>query len=88
MLTVIGKGIYYFLSVIETAIIARSILSWFVDPFSRFMQILYSVTEPFVAPVRALLSRFIGETPMLDFSPMLAYLVLTFVKQLFVVFFV
>lgn len=84
MLFIIGKGIFYFLSLIETAILLRAILSWFVDPYSRIMQILYTVTEPFVAPVRALLNRFFGDMQMLDFSPMIAMLLVTLLKQLFI----
>ncbi|MBQ4156927.1 MAG: YggT family protein [Clostridia bacterium] len=87
MLSVIGKGIFYFLSVIETAILIRAILSWFVDPYSRIMQILIQVTEPFVAPIRALLSRFMGDMPMVDFSPMLAMLLISTLKQIFLVVF-
>ncbi|MBR3928571.1 MAG: YggT family protein [Clostridia bacterium] len=85
MLSIIGTGIYYFLTVIETAIFLRSILSWFVDPYSRILQLLYAITEPFVAPVRALLSRFTGDMPMVDFSPMLAWLLISVVKQVFLV---
>ena len=87
MLSVIGKGIFYFLSVIEKAILIRAILSWFVDPYSRIMQILYAVTEPFVAPVRALIMRFFGEMPMIDFSPLISMVLISFLKQIFWMFF-
>lgn len=87
MLSLIGKGIYYFLSLIELAIFLRAIMSWFVDPFSRIMQIIGAVTEPFIAPVRALLSKFVGEMPMIDFSPMLAWLLISAVKEIFLVIF-
>lgn len=87
MLSVIGIGIFYFLTVIETAILVRAIMSWFVDPYSRVMQLLYMVTEPFVAPIRALLMKFMGDQPMVDFSPMLAMLLVTVVKQIFLIFF-
>ncbi len=87
MLSVIGKGFFYFLSVIETAIMLRWILSWFIDPYSRIIQLLAAVTEPFVAPIRALLSRFMGDMPMIDFSPMLAMLLIGVLKQVLLVFF-
>ncbi len=87
MLAVIGKGIFYFLSVIETAILIRVIMSWFVDPFSRIMQIFLQVTEPFIAPIRAILARFVGETPMFDLSPMLAFMVISVLKEVFLVVF-
>lgn len=87
MLSVIGTGIFYFLSVIETAIFLSVILSWFIDPYSRILQLLYAVTEPFVAPIRALLSRFMGDMPMIDFSPMIAMLIISVIKQMFLVVF-
>ena len=87
MLSVIGKGIYYFLSLIELAIFLRAILSWFIDPYSRIMQILYAVTEPFIAPIRAVLSRFMGDMPMMDFSPLIAMLLISALKQVFFIVF-
>lgn len=87
MLSVIGKGIFYFLSLIETAIMIRVIMSWFVDPFSRIMQIFLQVTEPFIAPIRTILSRFVGDTPMFDFSPMLAFMMISVLKQVFLIVF-
>ena len=87
MLSVIGTGIFYFLSAIETAIFLSVILSWFIDPYSRVLQLLYAVTEPFVAPIRALLSRFMGDMPMIDFSPMIAMLIISLLKQMFLVIF-
>ncbi len=87
MLSVIGTGIFYFLSAIETAIFVSVILSWFIDPYSRILQLLYAVTEPFVAPIRALLSKFMGDMPMIDFSPMIAMLIISLIKQMFLVIF-
>ena len=87
MLSVIGTGILYFLSVIETVILLRAILSWFIDPYSRIMQILYAVTEPFIAPIRAVLSRFMGDMPMMDFSPLIAMLLISVLKQVFFIVF-
>ncbi|MBE5791057.1 MAG: YggT family protein [Clostridia bacterium] len=87
MLSVIGTGIFYFLSAIETAIFVSVILSWFIDPYSRILQLLYAVTEPFVAPIRALLSKFMGDMPMIDFSPMIAMLIISLLKQMFLVIF-
>lgn len=87
MLSVIGIGIYYFLTVIESAIFISVLMGWFVDPYNRFLQLLYAITEPFVAPIRALLSRFMGDTPIFDFSPMIAILLLNALKQVFLVIF-
>jgi YggT family protein len=59
--------------VLSLAILGRVLLSW-VDPFGnmRITQILRDVTEPILAPIRNLLPS----TPMIDFSPIIAMLLL------------
>ena len=63
------------LNLISIAVIARALLSWFYnvggDPFTR---VLVNVTEPLLAPVRALLSR-VMPIPI-DFSPIVVILLL------------
>ena len=61
----IGKGLLYFLRLIDVALLARCVLSWFVSPYSRVMQFFVSLTEPFVAPCRRLLNRMTGGRPSL-----------------------
>ena len=34
----IGKGLLYFLRLIDVALLARCVLSWFVSPYSRVME--------------------------------------------------
>ena len=61
------------------AIIARSLLPWFrVDPYHPAVQFLIQITEPLLAPIR----RSIPTLGGLDFSPMVALLILWFVEQL------
>ncbi len=74
----IGMGINLFLTVISYAIIIRSLLSWFVSPFSGIMRFMMTLTEPFIAPVRALLARLFGNGGMmgLDFSPVITFFLL------------
>jgi len=61
------------------AIIARSLLPWFrVDPYNPVVQFLIQITEPLLAPIR----RSIPLLGRLDFSPMVALLILWFVEQL------
>ena len=81
MFAIIGKGVYYFLTVIFYAILIRSLLSWFVDPFSRVMSFLSVMVEPFVAPVRNLLSRFSGDMMRVDFSPAITGLIILFLRE-------
>lgn len=61
------------------AIIARSLLPWFnVNPYHPAMQFLIQITEPLLAPIRQNIPPIGG----LDFSPMVALLILWFIEQL------
>ncbi len=81
--SLIGKGIYYFLMLMDYAILIRVILSWFMDPFSRIMQVFVAFTEPIIAPIRMLLSRFTGQSMMrLDFAPFITMFVLSLVRNI------
>jgi YggT family protein len=61
------------------AIIARSLLPWFrVDPYHPVVQFLIQITEPLLRPIRRSIPLIGG----LDFSPMVALLILWFIEQL------
>lgn len=65
-------NILYFL------LIARIILSWFaVNPYNEIVQILYKITDPILAPFRRLPLQIGG----IDFSPIVAFLALWFVRN-------
>jgi len=65
-------NILYFLLVI------RIILSWFrVDPYNELIQILYRITDPILAPLR----RLPLQAGMIDFSPIVAFILLRFVQS-------
>lgn len=68
-----------FFNLLTWAIIARILLSWFkAGPGNRFSQFLYNITEPVLRPVRRLLPP-IG---MMDFSPILALILLDLLRGL------
>lgn len=74
-----------FIKVIYFLIISRAIMSWFIkdlsNPIARF---LYEITEPMLAPIRRLLHVLgLGGT-MLDFSPLVLFLLLNFLSRLIV----
>jgi len=65
--------------VLTLAIFLRAILSWFSPGTTNILtNILYQVTEPILAPLRRIIPR-IG---MLDFSPMVAIIILQLVANL------
>ena len=60
-------------------ILVRCLISYF--PFSRqniFVTIIYNLTEPLLAPARNLLARLFNGRMMLDFSPILVWLLLDY----------
>ena len=59
--------------VLSIAIIGRSLISWF-DPAGRttIARILIEITEPIVRPIRQIMPQ----TAMMDFSPLVALLLI------------
>ena len=66
-------------SVLYLALIGRVLLS-FIDPQGRMRvtQILGEITEPILAPIR----RFLPTVGFLDFSPLVAFLILNVLQRL------
>lgn len=63
------------------AIIARALASWFVqDPSNPIVAMLHDITEPIVGPVR----RVLPTTGMIDFSPLVALILLQILRQVLV----
>jgi len=69
----------YFLSVMNFLIFARVMMSWIVKDYSHpIVQFIYQVTEPILAPIRSILIR-VGIGGTLDFSPIVAMLLIQMV---------
>lgn len=67
-----------FFYLLTMAVFFRAILSWFnLDPRSPLVQALDSITEPIIEPIRRIMPR-LG---MIDFSPLVAILLLMFVSR-------
>ncbi|MDH7480296.1 MAG: YggT family protein [Syntrophomonadaceae bacterium] len=65
--------------IIVYLIIFRCILSFIRhDPYHPLIKIVYDLTEPILAPFRRIMRPGMG----MDFSPLLAFLVLMVVKEL------
>ena len=56
-LYVVSTIVQVILSVIQIAMLLRAILSWFPMEPNGFTEFLYSITEPFIYPFRALFNR-------------------------------
>ncbi len=71
--TIGGQIVILFTSVLSLTIFIRSILSWFnLDRGSPIIQVLDAITEPIIQPIRSIMPR-LG---MMDFSPLVAILLL------------
>ncbi len=61
--------------------VARALVSWTgIDPYHPAAQFLYRVTEPVLAPIR----RVLPQTGMMDFSPLVAMLLISVIGQIVV----
>ena len=71
-------AIYMFCNILVALLLIRALMSWFVrdmySPMGKISGAIIRFTEPIVMPFRRLLSRF--NTGMLDFSVLLAMLVI------------
>jgi len=78
---VIAELIQATIFVLTIAIIARALLSWFVrDPRNPVMQFLITITDPILAPIRSVMPRGM----MIDFSPMIAIILLYVIGEFLV----
>jgi YggT family protein len=65
--------------VLEIAIVARALMSWFDRSMSNpISQILVQITEPIIAPIR----RIVPSAGMLDLSPMVAILLILVLQRM------
>ena len=59
--------------IITWAILIRALISWLPISQGNFiLRILDAVTEPVISPVRALMNKIIKRPVMIDFSPVIA----------------
>lgn len=59
-------------------LVARILISWIPhDPYNSFIKVIYQVSDPILAPFK----RLIPPIGMVDISPIVAFLALTFLKS-------
>ena len=74
-----------FFSIIYILMFVRIALSWVrVNPYNKVVNTIYQITDPILEPFKRLIDRFWLNTGMIDFSPLIAYLVLQFVEKLII----
>ena len=90
MFTLFITAVNYFLIIISFLIIASAILSWFPVPALKGLKrILNNLTEPILAPIRKMIQKSIfgGSHMSIDFSPFIAYLLVTTIQRYLTLFF-
>jgi len=79
----VGTFIGLLATILWIALLARVILSWFnIDqssPFYPIVSIAHQLTEPILAPIRKVLPR----TGMFDFSPIVAFILISLIRNVF-----
>lgn len=79
----IKTALYYLLEVVNLILIVRCVISWLPLGYNRFTEMLYTLTEPILAPIRRLLEKTMGgRTMFVDFSPIVAFLLITLIQRL------
>ncbi len=78
MITWLSTFIDILVQVLYWAILGRVIISWLpISRESAFVQLLYSITEPILGPIRRVMPGMGG----LDFSPMIALILIMVAQQ-------
>ena len=75
----IGTIIWATGTVLTIAIIVRALLSWFpnLDRRNPLVDFVFTITEPVLAPIRSVMPRGM----MIDFSPMIAIVLIQVVSR-------
>lgn len=80
---VIKLALSIFIRIVNSLILVRVLLSFFPNlRYSKITDFIYQLTEPILAPCRSLLDIIGLNMGMMDFSPILAYMILRFVQML------
>jgi YggT family protein len=79
-----AAGIFHLLvswtfTILKLALVVRVISSWLpISPFSGWIRWSYALSEPILAPLRRVIPSFSG----IDFTPILAYFLLSIIESL------
>lgn len=74
----LGLLLYRLLTLYSWILLARVLMSWLpVDPNHRAVRLLRDLTEPVLQPIR----RVLPPAPGIDYSPIIAFLLITVAQQ-------
>jgi YggT family protein len=77
----IARVIEIFLGIFWWLLLVRVLVSWVSpSPFNPLVQFLYRTTEPILDPIR----RFLPMMGMIDFSPIIAFILIVFLRSFLV----
>lgn len=87
MLSILLSAIYYLLYAISLMVFIRAVFSFFGNArFSRFYAVLERLTEPFLEPLRQLISKFTKGRPItFDFSYIALYVIVMLLQRIIII---
>ncbi len=85
-MTAVRDALLLVLLIFEWVLIARVLISWLpVSRDNKAIDLLYTITEPVLTPIRNMLSRssFMNNSmfSMIDFSPIIAFLLIGVLRR-------
>ncbi|EGT3785471.1 YggT family protein [Clostridioides difficile] len=79
-------ALYYLLDIIAWMIVIKSLMTWFPNGRqSKIFDVLENLTEPIEGPIRSIMYKYTNGP--IDFSPLIAIVLLMFLRQLVLVIF-
>lgn len=78
------KTIGRFLFALEILILVRVVISWLpINKNNQFIELIYTITEPILYPIRRLIDKSIfgGRGQVFDLSPLIAYIILQMLQN-------
>lgn len=79
-------ALYYLLDIIAWMIVIKSLMTWFPNGRqSKIFDILENLIEPIEGPIRSIMYKYTNGP--IDFSPLIAIVLLMFLRQLVLVIF-
>lgn len=82
MTSLIYNAFYVFFVVLEIILFLYILTSWFRIS-GKVKNILFTLIEPVLTPVRYLLKHSIFNSPAADLSPIISFIIIVFLQQLF-----